>query len=167
MVSPSQRRAGLKSSITLESASAALKLELRPMTRLATPVVLSELGWMSMGIVDTIMVGHLNATAMGAVSIGGILFYTVAGIGLGMRLGLDTFVSHSYGAGRIDQCHHWLLNGVYLAFPLSLVLMGVVWLGMPLLGHFDIDAGVLHDAIPYLKALSWATCPLLLYFAFR
>ena len=31
--------------------------EARPMMRLATPIVLAELGWMSMSIVDTMMVG--------------------------------------------------------------------------------------------------------------
>ena len=33
-------------------------------------VVLAELGWMAMGVVDTIMVGPLGATALGAVSLG-------------------------------------------------------------------------------------------------
>jgi MATE family multidrug resistance protein len=43
------------------------------MLRLAVPIVLSDLGWMSMGIVDTMMVGRITpgtATALGAVSIG-------------------------------------------------------------------------------------------------
>ena len=65
----------------MKSAWQALKLELPPMARLAGPVVLSELGWMTMGMVDNIMVGHVSPAAMGAVSIGGILFYTVAVIG--------------------------------------------------------------------------------------
>ena len=68
------------------------------MARLAAPVVLSELGWMSMGVVDTIMVGHVGAAAMGAVSIGGVLFYTVAVIGTGVLLGLDTLVRRPSGA---------------------------------------------------------------------
>ena len=36
------------------------------MIQLATPVVLAELGWMTMGIVDTLMVGRLGAEAIGA-----------------------------------------------------------------------------------------------------
>ena len=35
------------------------------MLRLAGPVVLAEVGWMSMGIVDTIMVGPLGPAAIG------------------------------------------------------------------------------------------------------
>src|ERR1700737_4985173 len=50
--------------------------QLRPTLRLALPLVLTELGWMSMAIVDTMMVGRLpdSATAMGAVSLGSGIF---------------------------------------------------------------------------------------------
>ena len=51
--------------------------ELRSLLRLAVPVVLSDLGWMLMGIVDTMMVGRIDrgtAAAIGAVSIGSIFF---------------------------------------------------------------------------------------------
>ena len=54
--------------------------EARPMLRLATPIVLAEVGWMSMGIVDTMMVGRQadSALAIGAVSLGSTLYYVVA-----------------------------------------------------------------------------------------
>ena len=41
----------------------ALRGEFRPMFTLAWPVVVAELGWMFMGIVDTIMVGRLSPEA--------------------------------------------------------------------------------------------------------
>ena len=151
----------------MKSAWQALKLELSPMARLAGPVVLSELGWMTMGMVDNIMVGHVSAAAMGAVSVGGILFYTVAVIGTGMMLGLDTLVSQSFGAGDVLNCHRSLLNAVYLCVPVSLALMGIVWLFQPLLRSFGIDPEVLRDSLPFLRAIGWSIFPLMLYFAFR
>jgi len=137
------------------------------MLELATPVVLSELGWMAMGIVDTMVVGHLSTAAMGAVSIGGILFNTVAWTGAGLLLGLDTLISQSFGAGDVPDCHRSLLNGLYLSVPVSLALIAVMWLGTPYLRGFGIDPVVLRDAIPFLRAIMWSTFPLLLYFAFR
>ena len=63
--------------------------EARPMLALATPIVLAELGWMTMGIVDTMMVGRQadSAVAIGAVSLGSILYYAVAIFGTGLMLG--------------------------------------------------------------------------------
>ena len=43
------------------------------MLALATPVVMAELGWVTMGIVDTIMVGDLGASAIGAVGLSSML----------------------------------------------------------------------------------------------
>src|SRR5580692_4307442 len=104
--------------------------EARPMLRLAIPLVLAELGWMTMSIVDTMMVGRQSdsAVAIGAVSLGSMVYYVVAIFGTGLMLGLDTLVSHSYGAGDIEDAHRSLVNGVYLSLAISPVLMGVVWL---------------------------------------
>jgi MATE family multidrug resistance protein len=143
--------------------------EARPMIRLALPLVLAELGWMTMAIVDTMMVGRQadSAVAIGAVSLGSILFNSAAIFGTGLMLGLDTLVSHSYGAGDVEDCHRSLVNGVYLSLAITPVLMGVIRLFEPLLRSLDIQASVLNQAIPYLRTLNWGTLPLLLYFVFR
>jgi multidrug resistance protein, MATE family len=143
--------------------------EARPMLRLAIPLVLAELGWMTMGVVDTMMVGRQadSAVAIGAVSLGSIAYYVVAIFGTGLMLGLDTLVSHSYGAGDLEDAHRSLVNGIYLSLALTPVLMGVVWLWGPVLRSLDIQPSVLNQAIPYLRALNWSTLPLLLYFVFR
>jgi multidrug resistance protein, MATE family len=143
--------------------------EARPMIRLALPLVLAELGWMTMAIVDTMMVGRQadSAVAIGAVSLGSILFNSAAIFGTGLMLGLDTLVSHSYGAGDVEDCHRSLVNGVYLSLAIAPVLMSVVRLFEPLLRSLDIQASVLNQAIPYLRTLNWGTLPLLLYFVFR
>ncbi|MGH9708681.1 MAG: MATE family efflux transporter [Candidatus Acidiferrales bacterium] len=143
--------------------------EVGPMVRLAIPLVLAELGWMTMAIVDTMMVGRQahSAEAIGAVSLGSILFNSTAIFGTGLMLGLDTLVSHSYGAGNVEDCHRSLVNGVYLSVAMTPVLMGIVLLFEPLMRSLHIEAAVLNQAIPYLRALNWGTLPLLLYFVFR
>jgi len=143
--------------------------EVRPMLGLAMPLVMAELGWMTMGIVDTMMVGRLpdSARAIGAVSLASILYIAVAIFGTGLMLGLDTLVSHSYGAGDVEDCHRSLVNGVYLSIAITPVLMGIVRVVEPVLHAVKIDPSVLDQTIPYLRALNWGTLPLLLYFVFR
>ena len=139
------------------------------MLQLATPIVLAEVGWMSMSIVDTMMVGRQkeSAIAIGAVSLGSVLYYVVAIFGTGLMLGLDTLVSRSYGAGDLEDAHRSLVNGIYLSLGLAPILMAVVWLWEPLLRSLNIQQAVLRQTIPYLRALNWSTLPLLLYFVFR
>src|SRR3954453_11621463 len=103
-----------------------LRQEFRPMLLLAVPVVIAELGWVTMGLVDTLMVGGLGPEAIGAVGIGTSLFMGVAIFAMGLLLGLDTLVSQSFGARRLDDCHRWLVHGVVLSValtvPLTLIL---------------------------------------------
>ncbi len=80
-----------------------LRSEFRPMFKLAWPVVLSEIGWMMMGVVDTIMVGRVSPEAIGGVSIGSVLHFTVAVFGMGVLLGLDTLVSQAFGGAPLGR----------------------------------------------------------------
>jgi MATE family multidrug resistance protein len=143
--------------------------EVRPTLRLALPLVLAELGWMSMAIVDTMMVGRLpdSAVAMGAVSLGSAVFMVLALFGEGLLLGLDTLVSQAFGAGQREDCHRSLVNSVYLSIALTPFLAAPVWLLAKLFARWGVDAAVAAQTVPYTKALAWGLFPLLLYFAVR
>src|SRR5688572_7301195 len=104
--------------------------ELPPLLKLAGPVVLAEIGWMAMGIVDTYMVGPLGPAAMGAAGMSSAIYFAVAVFGMGVMLGLDALVSQSYGAGRPDECVRWLQHGTCLALIVAPVLMLLVYLGL-------------------------------------
>ncbi len=148
-------------------AVSAVRQELLPLLRLAGPVVLAELGWMGMHIEDTIMVGRVSPAAIGAISIGGNLFYTVAVFGIGLLLGLDTLISQSFGAGDVEDCHRSLFSALYLALFLSPVLVLATWAWVPLLRMYGIDPLVLRDALPFFRAMMWGVFPLLVYVAAR
>jgi MATE family multidrug resistance protein len=151
-----------------------IRLEIAPMLRLALPLVMAEVGWMSMGVVDTVMVGHLPhpAVTISAVALGQVLYNTLAfGIG-GVLLGLDTYISQAHGAGEWADANKWLLSGVVLACLLSAVMMGMVWVG-PLamvqmsVGDPSTSRDVMGQAVGFIGALNWGTLPLFLYMTFR
>jgi MATE family multidrug resistance protein len=149
--------------------SQTIRAELGPTLRLALPLVLAEIGWMSMAIVDTMMVGRLpnSAVAIAAVSLGGILVNVLSFFAGGLLIGLDTLVSQAFGAGQREDCHRSLLHGIYLSFVLAPLLMAPVWFFEPMLRAMRIAPDVIVLAVPYSKALAWGTLPLLLYFAVR
>jgi MATE family multidrug resistance protein len=144
-----------------------IREELKPMLRLAGPVILAELGWMGMGVVDTIMVGPLGPAAIGAVGVGNALHFAIAVFGMGLFLGLDMLVSRSMGAGRLDECRAWLTTGVTLAAMLSplFILAGyAVRAGIPSFG-FHPDVTPLMAS--YFSVTIWSTPFLLFYATFR
>src|SRR5258705_7371958 len=137
--------------------------------RLALPLIIAEVGWMSMGIVDTIMVGRLpnSAVAIGATGLGQSLYHSVVIFGGGLLLGMDTLVSHAYGRGDHRDARHWLVNGLFIAFLLTPILMFGVSLWPTLMQLFGISLELVDPMRPFLSALNWGTLPLLTYFALR
>jgi len=143
------------------------KRELVALTKLAIPVVLSELGWMAQGVVDTIMVGRLGPAAIGAVAVGNAVFYTPSLFGIGLLLGLDTMVAQAYGRKDFDDCHRWLAQGIYLAAFITPVLMVILFCASFAYTRVGIVPEVAAPATSYLRLLNWSILPLLIYGASR
>jgi MATE family multidrug resistance protein len=137
--------------------------------RLALPLVFAEVGWMTMGIVDTIMVGRLpnSAVAIGATGLGQSLFNSVAIFGGGLLLGMDTFVAQAFGRDDLDDARHSLANGLFLAFALAPLLMFAISLWPGLMQRWGISPELVGPMRPFLRALNWGTLALLAYFALR
>ena len=151
----------------MDQGQANWKRELGAMVTLAVPVVLSELGWMAQGVVDTIMVGSLGPAAIGAVALGNAVCYTPSLFGAGLMLGLDTLVAQAYGREDHDECHRWLSQGVYLACFAAIPLMIAIGIATLAFARFGITPEVAVPAAGYLRYLLWGTLPLLLYAATR
>jgi len=141
--------------------------ELRRLWRLAWPVVLGEIGWQSMGLVDTLIVGRVSAAALAGVSVGGALFFVAAIFGTGMLLGLDFAVARAAGAARRDEIYSFFWHGIALAALLSVLLTALVVASVPAVPRLGLDPEVAAVAMDYLAVLAWSLPPLLFFNAIR
>jgi MATE family multidrug resistance protein len=145
------------------------RTELPPLVHLALPLIAGELGWVSMSLVDTIMLGHLphSALAMSSAALAQVLFNTFCfGVG-GVLLGLDTLISQAFGAKEYGEANRWLLHGLVVAVALSVLLIAVFAVTPALLLHLPVDRDILNGAVPAMQGLNYGTLPLLLYFTLR
>ena len=146
---------------------AAFRQEIRPMLRLAAPLAMAELGWMLMGFVDALMAGRLGAAAIGAGSLGNMLFYPIAICGTGMLAGMDTLVAQAFGATDDAACRRSLVQGLWVAAGVAPIVALLLALTIPLLRALGTNPRVMELLGPYLHALLWGIPPLLFYAAFR
>jgi len=143
-----------------------IRTEFLPMLKIAVPVVMAELGWMTMGVVDTVMVGPLGPQAISAAGVGNSMHIAFAIFGMAVMLGLDTLVSHAYGARDIRDCHRWFFDGLMLAGMLAVPIMALLvllWFAIPSLGFhgavrplLETYFGILLLSTPFL--LAYAVC---------
>ena len=137
--------------------------------RLALPLIFAEVGWMSMGVVDTIMVGRLpdSAVAIGATGLGQSLYHIFVIVGGGLLLGMDTFVAQAYGREDLHDARGTLINGLVLAIALTPMVMLAVSTWPALMRRFGVSPELVGPMRPFLFALNWGTLPLLIFFALR
>ncbi|MFC1706543.1 MATE family efflux transporter [Planctomycetota bacterium] len=134
---------------------------------MAVPVVFTQLSMMGMGIVDTLMVGRLGEVALGAVSIGNTIYFTIAIVLMGCVMGTEPVIGRAEGAGRRAECGRALWQGLWLAAafgaPVTLLLRDAAWLA-ELLGQ---RPEIVEGSAAYLAGRAYAITPFLLFAAQR
>ncbi len=104
---------------------------LRTLLALALPVIVVQVGLMFMGVVDTIMVGHLSAEALAAVALGNVYFFGAAIFGMGTLMALDPVIAHAVGAGDQEGVARGVQRGIVLGgllcIPTALLLLPAPW----------------------------------------
>jgi MATE family multidrug resistance protein len=141
--------------------------ELKALWKLAFPIIVAQVGFFGMGLVDTLLIGPMGAEALSALALGNTFFFGVMILGIGLMMGLDPWVSQAFGAGKLERCSQGLVQGCWLAViatpPLVLAMSSLPW-ALGLLGY---DEHLLELAKEYLGPLRWAVLPGLLFATYK
>lgn len=132
-----------------------LREEAGALLSLALPMMIAQGGLMTMGLVDSLMIGRVSSLQMGAVSLGNSVAGVIVVLGIGLAMGIEPLVSQAYGAREHQTAHRWLWQGVWLsvftAIPLSLLIV----LSSLLFEPFGVPADIDRVTTGYL----WARLP--------
>lgn len=90
---------------------------------LAVPIMGMTLSRMLMGFIDFVMVSQLGTDAQAAISPSTILVFTVACLGMGVSLAVQTFVSQAEGRGEPQRAAAYAWQSLYI----SLVMAILAW----------------------------------------
>jgi multidrug resistance protein, MATE family len=137
------------------------------MLALAVPVVTIQVGLMSMGVVDTIMIGHLSPQALAAVALGNLYFFVPAVFGMGTLMVLDPIVAQAVGAGDAPAVARGMQRGIVLAVLLSIPSMVLLLAAAPILGLLHQPADVVPLAATYSVRMAPGVLPFLLFIVLR
>jgi len=110
-----------------------IRADLLKLAKLATPVVASRLGVMTMGLTDTIVVGRYSAEQLGFLALGWAGASTVLGAAMGLLSGVQVMTSRAIGEGRPDLTGAVLRRGLVYGVQVGVVAAIVMSLGGPLL----------------------------------
>jgi MATE family multidrug resistance protein len=143
------------------------KDELRSVFALALPVAAVQVGMMSMGVVDTIMVGHYAARDLAAVALGNLYFFSCVVFPMGLLMALDPLISQAVGAGDRAAVGRSLQRGLGLAILLGIPVALLLAPGDPLFRLLNQPGEVAPVAAAYARAAIPGVFPFLGFVVFR
>jgi MATE family multidrug resistance protein len=139
----------------------------RKLATIAGPVVLTQLGMMGFGVVDTLMLGRVGVAELDAAALGNVWLWGTMVFAMGVVLGLDPIIAHAHGRGDSARTGLALQQGLVIATLLSIPLIGSAWLTEEVLLGFGQDPELARLAELYLRRQAWSLLPLLVFYALR
>ncbi|MFT6971852.1 MAG: MATE family multidrug resistance protein [Roseivirga sp.] len=134
---------------------------------LAFPVVLSQIGHVMVGIVDSIMVGQIGSEALAASSFANSIVMVLMMFGIGVSYGITPLVAQADGEGDTTKISRLLRHGI--------LLCGATGFGLMLLGYllsfafdgFGQPEEVISMGTPYYYVILASLIPLMIFQNFR
>ena len=134
--------------------------------KLAAPVIGGQLGVVLMGTTDTIMCGKVSTIAQAAVGLGSAIYFLFLIFGMGLYQGITTLVSIADGANEREQSKKYLVAGLWLIIPTTLVINFCIWASSHGLYLLNLPTSIVEETRQYLSILLWGTPGILLFLLF-
>ncbi len=120
--------------------------------KIALPVILGGVSQTIINVTDTLFLGRLSETALGASAIGGVFFFVLYMVGLGFTQGMQILIARKTGEQKDEEIGPLFSQGAYLVALLSCVLLVfLIGFAKPLMGLIIRDPKVLEALLTFIK----------------
>lgn len=126
---------------------------------LAAPIIAGFVGQMLMGVVDTIMVGHVGVLPLAGCAFANTVLAVPLVFGFGLLSSVSVEVSHAHGEKRPEVAGEFLRGGLLIAVLLAAFLVLLAYIGTPYLPLLGQPAEVNAIAGTYFLLCAWSFLP--------
>ena len=141
----------------------------RSILRLAIPNIISNITVPLLGLVDMMLMGHLDSVAyLGAIGLGGTIFSVMYSIFSFMRAGTTGFTAQAYGGNDQQEISYAFYRSMCIALMATLIVLTlqspIEWIAMLLLNG---SPEVLRYTSEYFRVRIWAAPAVLSLYTFN
>ncbi len=141
--------------------------EIFQLLKIAWPVVLGQLGHVTVGVADSAMIGQTGTIPLAAASLANSIFILPLVFGIGIAYGVTPLVANAHGQSDLKRLGRLLSQGILINGFVGLVLMALLFLLRPLIAYSGQQAEVLELALPYLGILIASILPFMLFLSLK
>lgn len=134
---------------------------------LAVPVILSQAGQVSVGLIDYMMVGHVGTVELAGAAFANSISYFGMLFGIGISIGLTPLVGHAYGNSKPEKVGEWYKNGLVVHTMIAFAVVALMTLIAPFMDNMGQPKEVVKMAVPYYLITVASFFPIVLFFSFK
>jgi len=136
--------------------------------QLAVPVMITQLGQVSVNLFDTIIVGKLlGADALASVSLGNAIFFSIFVFALGMSFAIPPLVSEAHAKNDHTEINRITRHGFIINLSVGIILMILLLAATPLLYHMNQPPQIIPDTISFLQIMAYSILPFMVFQTLR
>ncbi|MGZ5263959.1 MAG: MATE family efflux transporter [Kaistella sp.] len=135
---------------------------------LALPIMITQVGQVSVNLFDNIIVGKLlGAQALASVSLGNAVFFSIFVFALGFSFAIPPLVSEAHSQEKHSVINSVFRHGFVINLGIGLLLMILLFAAMPLLYHMDQPEEIIPDTIGFLSIMTLSILPFMAFQTLR
>ena len=132
---------------------------------LSFPIMISQLGHITVGVADSLMIGNVSITQLAAVSLSTSIFGFILLFCIGLSYGITPLISSKKSDKNYISMTFY--NGLYLNMFFTILLVVVTIYSKYFLKYLGQDEEVLFHTYKYLDIISISLLPLMLFQTFK
>lgn len=138
-------------------------LEIRRIIGIAIPVTVGQLGHMSVGVADSIMLGNLGGVELAASTFGLSVFVPFMMMGVGISYGVSPAVAKANGEHDHKALNSLILHGLVLNTFIGLLFSLVLWYFSGSLKYFGQPDEIVSITIVFFQWMALCMFPLMIF----
>lgn len=147
--------------------SASFFTELQRLASLAAPIVVAQVSYMAINVVDVVISGQYGVVDQAGVALGQSVYSPVILLAVGTLMAVSPTVAQLHGAKRTDETGPIVRQALWLSVILAVIVVVIMHNLELLYRTVGVDEVAIPISMDYLRALSFGVPAFLAYFALR
>ena len=135
--------------------------------KLGIPVILAQLGQVTVGVIDNMMIGHVGTQELAAASFANTIFWLVIVFGTGFSYAITPLVGKARGNFEMNQVGAWFKSSMWAVLSMGVflsILIFVISLFMDKMGQAE---DVIIPGREYLWIISFSIIPMMIFMGYK
>ncbi len=140
---------------------------LKKTLRFSIPIIIGQVGQLSMSVTDNLMVGSIGPRALAAAGIANSLFVLIMAAGIGLTMGITPLTAMAQGHKDSARCTKILRQAFFLNGLVGVLCSIFIYTFAHFISYMNQPREIVPSAIVYMQILGFSMLPLMLFQTFR